>query len=203
MTSPYTLDDFDYALPPELIAQQPAAQRSASKLLDARGATPRDRVFHELPALLRAGDLLVFNDTRVIKARLLGVKSSGGAVEALVERVLPQHEVLAQLRASKAPRAGSMLRFEGAFDAEVLGRAPEAMLYRLRLPDDPLSLLERHGRVPLPPYIGHAAGTDDESRYQTVFAKRPGAVAAPTAALHFDGPLLRALAEQDVATAYV
>jgi S-adenosylmethionine:tRNA ribosyltransferase-isomerase len=203
MTSPYTLEDFDFALPPELIAQHPLAERSASKLLDARGATPNDRVFRELPALLREGDLLVFNDTRVIKARLLGFKASGGAVEALVERILPQHEATAQLRASKPPRAGSRLRFEGAFDVEVLGRTPDEALYRLRFPDDPLLLLARHGHVPLPPYIKHAAGADDESRYQTLFAKTPGAVAAPTAALHFDAPLLAALIERAVATACV
>jgi len=123
MTSPYTLEDFDFVLPPELIAQHPLAERSASKLLDARGVTPSDRVFRELPALLHEGDLLVFNDTRVIKARLLGFKASGGAVEALVERVLPQREAIAQLRASKAPRAGSRLRFEDAFDVEVLRRS--------------------------------------------------------------------------------
>lgn len=203
MTSPYTLADFDFVLPPELIAQRPLAERSASRLLDARGVTPIDRVFRELPELLREGDLLVFNDTRVIKARLLGFKASGGAVEALVERVLPRSEVIAQLRASKAPRAGSMLRFEDAFDVEVLGRTPDKELYRLRFPDDPLLLLARHGHVPLPPYIQHAAGTDDESRYQTVFAKTPGAVAAPTAALHFDAPLLAALIERGIAAAHI
>ena len=198
-----TLDDFDFALPPDLIAQHPAAQRSASKLLDARGAVPVHRVFRELPALLREGDLLILNDTRVIKARLLGRKASGGAVEALLERVLPQCEVLVHLRASKAPRTGSLLRFADAFDAEVLGRDPHETLYRLRFPDDPLLLLERYGQVPLPPYIHHAPGVDDEQRYQTVFAKSPGAVAAPTAALHFDTPLLLALAERGIAIGYV
>ncbi len=203
MTSPYTLADFDFALPPELIAQHPAAERSASRLLDAIGTTAIDRIFHELPDLLREGDLLILNDTRVIKARLLGAKASGGAVEALVERVLPNHEVLAHLRASKAPRAGSVLRFANAFDAEVLARSPDQALYRLRFADDPLLLLERHGQVPLPPYIQHAPGVDDEHRYQTVFAKTPGAVAAPTAALHFDAPLLSRLAECGIHTAHV
>lgn len=198
-----TLDDFDFALPPDLIAQHPAAQRSASKLLDAREAVPVHRVFRELPALLREGDLLILNDTRVIKARLRGCKPSGGAVEALLERILPQCEVLVHLRASKAPRAGSLLRFADAFDAEVLGRDPHEGLYRLRFPDDPLLLLERYGQVPLPPYIHHAPGVDDEQRYQTVFAKSPGAVAAPTAALHFDTPLLLALAERGIAIGYV
>jgi len=205
---PFTLADFDFALPPELIAQHPAPERSASRLLDGRGALPVDRVFGELPALLQPGDLLVFNDTRVIKARLLGEKPTGGAVEALVERVLPgpdqQHEVLAHLRASKSPRAGSTVRFAGAFDAEVLGRGgPDDSLFHLRFPSDPFELLARHGHVPLPPYITHADAADDEARYQTVFAARPGAVAAPTAALHFDEPLLAALRERGVRSAAV
>ena len=204
MNQNHTLADFDFALPAELIAQHPAAERSASRLLDGRGALPVDRVFHELPALLQPGDLLVFNDTRVIKARLLGEKPTGGAVEALVERVLPGHEVLAHLRASKSPRAGSSVRFAGAFDAEVLGRAgPDAALFHLRFPADPLGLLERHGHVPLPPYIEHGDTAEDERRYQTVFAAKPGAVAAPTAALHFDEALLVALADRGVQRAAV
>jgi len=202
MASPFTLSDFDFALPPELIAQQPAAQRSGSRLLDGRGAAPVDRVFRDLPALLQRGDLLVFNDTRVIKARLLGAKASGGAVEALVERVLPNFEVLMHLRASKSPKPGSVVRFADAFDAEVLGRAgPQDALFRLRFPADPFALLERHGHVPLPPYITHADTAEDERRYQTVFAVNPGAVAAPTAALHFDEPLLAALARCGIASA--
>lgn len=200
----YTLADFDFTLPPEQVAQHPAAQRSGSRLLDGRGALPADHVFHELPALLAPGDLLVFNDTRVIKARLFGEKPTGGAVEALVERVLPGHEVLAQLRASKPPRAGALLRFADAFDAEVLGRGGvDDALFRLRLPADPFELLARHGHVPLPPYITHGDAPDDEARYQTVFAQRPGAVAAPTASLHFDEPLLAALAARGVASTRV
>jgi S-adenosylmethionine:tRNA ribosyltransferase-isomerase len=200
----FTLRDFDFALPPELIAQQPAAERSGSRLLDARGGTPVDRVFRDLPDLLDPGDLLVFNDTRVIKARLLGAKASGGSVEALVERVLADHEVLMHLRASKSPKPGSRVRFADAFDAEVLGRAgPENALFHLRFPADPLVLLERHGHVPLPPYITHADTADDERRYQTVFAAHPGAVAAPTAALHFDAPLLAALEARGVARASI
>jgi len=199
-----TVADFDYALPPELIAQHPAAERSASRLLDGRGREPQDRQFRELPSLLRAGDLLVFNDTRVIKARLFGEKASGGAVQLLVERVLPGHEVLAHLRASKAPRPGSLLRLAEAFDAEVLGRAgPDDALYHLRFPDDPFALLQGHGHVPLPPYIDHADAPEDEARYQTVFAARPGAVAAPTAALHFDEALLQALQDHGVQRAAV
>jgi S-adenosylmethionine:tRNA ribosyltransferase-isomerase len=163
-----------------------------------------DRAFRELPGLLQPGDLLVFNDTRVIKARLLGEKPTGGGVEALVERVLPGHEVWAHLRASKSPRAGGWVRFADAFDAEVLGRAgPEDSLFHLRFPSDPQALLERHGHVPLPPYITHADDADDERRYQTVFAAKPGAVAAPTAALHFDQPLLDALTARGIAQARV
>jgi len=204
VTRIHTLADFDFTLPAELIAQHPAAERSASRLLDGRGALPVDSVFRDLPALLQPGDLLIFNDTRVIKARLLGEKPTGGAVEALVERVLPGHEVLAHLRASKSPRAGGSVRFANAFDAEVLGRAgPDGALFRLRFPADPLLLLERHGHVPLPPYIEHADTAEDERRYQTVFAAKPGAVAAPTAALHFDDAVLAALDTQGVTRAAV
>ncbi len=200
----HRLADFDFVLPPELIAQHPAPERSASSLLDGRGALPVDRVFRDLPSLLDPGDLLVFNDTRVIKARLLGEKPTGGAVEALVERVLPGHEVLAHVRASKSPRAGTWVRFADAFDAEVLGRSgPDDALFHLRFPADPLALLEAHGHVPLPPYITHADAPEDAERYQTVFAARPGAVAAPTAALHFDAPVLAALAARGVATARI
>ncbi|WKB51345.1 tRNA preQ1(34) S-adenosylmethionine ribosyltransferase-isomerase QueA [Eleftheria terrae] len=204
MSRAFTLSDFDFALPPELIAQHPAAERSASRLLDGRQEPPADRVFRDLPGLLQPGDLLVFNDTRVIKARLLGRKASGGSVEALVERVLPGHEVLAHLRASKSPKPGSTVRFADAFDAEVLGRGgPDGGLFHLRLPGDPLALLAAHGHVPLPPYITHSDSAEDERRYQTVFADKPGAVAAPTAALHFDAGVLQALRERGVGTASV
>ena len=202
----YTLADFDFQLPPELIAQHPAAERSASRLLDGRGVLPIDRVFRELPSLLLPGDLLVFNDTQVIKARLFGEKpATGGAVEALVERILPNHEVLAHLRASKAPKPGGTIAFAGgAFEAEVLGRAgPDDALFHLRFPSDPLALLQQHGHVPLPPYITHADGAEDIERYQTVFAQRPGAVAAPTASLHFDAGVLAALEARGVGRAQV
>jgi len=201
----FTLDDFDYALPAELIAQHPLAERSASRLLDGSGALPVDRSFRDLPGLLAADDLLVFNDTRVLRARLLGEKPTGGAVEALVERVLPPapgrgeaSEVWAHLRASKSPRPGSIVRFTGpggdGFDAEVLGRAgPDEALFHLRFPSEPLALLQRFGHVPLPPYITHADTPEDEARYQSVLAARPGAVAAPTASLHFDEAMLAAL----------
>ena len=228
VTSAYTLQDFDFALPPELIAQQPAAERSGSRLLDAACGPSSDglvdRSFRELPSLLRAGDLLVFNDTRVIRARLLGRKASGGAIEALVERVLDgdevtagsgaspaAHRVLAHLRASKPPRPGSSVRFDAradaggeGFEARVIGRGgADESLYLLEFPADPYELLERCGHVPLPPYIAPADDADDERRYQTVFARTPGAVAAPTAALHFDVAVLEALAERGVGTAHV
>ena len=201
----YTVADFDFELPPALIAQHPAARRSGSRLLDGTGKGPVDRAFTDLPGLLAAGDLLVFNDTRVIKARLFGEKPTGGAVEALVERVLPGHEVLAHLRASKSPRPGSRISFaRGAFEAEVLGRGgPDGGLFHLRFPADPLALLDAFGHVPLPPYITHADAADDAARYQTVFAQRPGAVAAPTASLHFDEAVLAALAQRGVASAQV
>ncbi len=202
VTRRFTTSDFDFALPRELIAQHPAGERSASRLLDGRAWPPADRTFAELPSLLDAGDLLVFNDTRVIKARLFGAKkASGGVVEALVERVLPgTHEVWAHLRASKSPKAGSTIAFaEGAFDADVLGRCgSDGELFQLRFPVDPFALLERHGHVPLPPYIEHDDDADDERRYQSVFASKPGAVAAPTASLHFDEPLLDALRARGV-----
>lgn len=199
---PLRLSDFDFALPPALIAQQPVPERSASRLLDGTAARPVDRIFRDLAGLLEPSDLLVFNDTRVIKARLLGAKTSGGHVEALIERVLPAHEVLAHLRASKAPKAGSVLRFADAFDAQVLGRGgPGDALFRLRFPGAPLALLQRHGHVPLPPYIKHADTSDDEMRYQSVFACTPGAAAAPTAALHFDAPMLDALEARGVGRA--
>ena len=199
----FTLADFDFELPPALIAQHPAAERSASRLLDGTGALPVDRVFRDLPALLNPGDLLVFNNTRVIKARLLGEKPTGGAVEALIERVLPGHEVLAHVRASKSPRAGTLISFaRGGFEAEVLGRGgPDGGLFHLRFPGAPLALLEAFGHVPLPPYITHDDAADDVARYQTVFASRPGAVAAPTASLHFDDAVLAALAARGVASA--
>ena len=200
----YTLADFDFRLPEDLIAQHPAAQRSASRLLDGRGRLPVDRTFCELPALLQPGDLLVINDTRVIKARLFGEKPTGGAVEALIERVLPGQEVIAQLRVSKAPRPGTTIRFADAFDAEVLGRVgADGSMFHLRWPDDPIVLLERHGHVPLPPYITHADTPADQERYQSVFARHPGAVAAPTASLHFDAGVLDALAHRGVQTAAV
>jgi S-adenosylmethionine:tRNA ribosyltransferase-isomerase len=198
-----SIDDFDYELPSDLIAQQPSETRSGSRLLCLGTTAIANRLFSELPQLLDAGDLLVFNDTRVIKARRAGEKSSGGRVEVLIERVLSEHEALAQVRASKPPRAGSAMRLADSFEARVLGR--EGEFYRLRFPDGAavFELLERHGSVPLPPYISRAPRAGDERRYQTLYARAPGAVAAPTAGLHFDEPLLAALAARGVQFAYL
>ena len=199
MGPPARLADFDYFLPPELIAQHPAVERAASRLLhvDAVGAL-HDRAFRDIVALVRAGDLLVVNDTRVIKARMHGRKDSGGEVEILVERLLDAHRVLAMVRSSKTPRAGRRLLFEGGVEAEVLGREGEFFELRFSGGDDVLDILARHGEVPLPPYITHEAVAEDEGRYQTVYSKVPGAVAAPTAGLHFDEALLGSLAAAGV-----
>ena len=204
-TRAHTVSDFDFELPPELIAQHPAVERSASRLLDNSGSSPVDRIFRELPGLLKAGDLLVFNDTRVVKARLYGEKASGGKVELLIERVLQGHEVVAHMKVSKKPLPGAMLSMVGGFSAELLGRWPEenGPLFRFRLSSEPYALMEAHGHVPLPPYIVHGDSADDERRYQTVFARAPGAVAAPTAALHFDQALLAELEARGVQRASV
>jgi len=199
------LSDFDYALPPALIAQYPAAARGASRLLhlDGRSGELADRQFRDLPGLLRAGDVLVMNDTRVIKARLTGHKESGGQVEVLIERVLDRERALAQVRASKTPRAGSRLMLSQGAVAQVLGRAGE--FFELRFLDctDVFALLERAGSVPLPPYITHAADPSDDARYQTVYAQTPGAVAAPTAGLHFDDAMLATLQANGVRLAWI
>jgi S-adenosylmethionine:tRNA ribosyltransferase-isomerase len=198
-----SIDDFDYELPPELIAQHPSATRSGSRLLLLRGETRSDHRFSELPRLLSPGDLLVFNDTRVIRARLFGRKETGGRIEVLIERLLPEGEALAQVHAGRAAQAGSTLDLDGGLRLRVLGR--EGEFYRLRFPEgaDALEVLERHGSVPLPPYIAHAPEPEDAARYQTVYARAPGAVAAPTAGLHFDEALLAALADRGVEFAYV
>ena len=214
-TRVFTLSDFDFTLPPELIAQHPAPERSGSRLLDGTGIQPVDRIFRDLPGLLRPGDLLVFNDTKVVKARLFGEKPTGGKVELLVERVLGGNQVAAHMRVSKKPEPGTTLTLTGApgtheeLRATLLGRWPDAQgtLFRFVLSndagDDPYTLMERHGHVPLPPYITHTDSAEDESRYQTVFAKNPGAAAAPTAALHFDEALLAALDARSVQRASV
>jgi S-adenosylmethionine:tRNA ribosyltransferase-isomerase len=198
------LSDFDYILPPELIAQHPAAERAASRLLYLNGVTGQwaDRMFRDLPGLIAPGDVLVMNDTRVIKARLLGHKQdSGGQVEVLVERVLDHERVLAQVRASKSPRAGTRILLAGDVAVEVLGRHGEFYELRFIGCDNVLALLERVGSVPLPPYITHKPDADDSARYQTVYAQTPGAVAAPTAGLHFDKALLADLKARGVVLA--
>lgn len=217
----FSLSDFDFQLPAELIAQHPAAERSASRLLDGTDAQPVDRIFRELPALLQPGDLLVFNDTQVVKARLFGHKPPpirgakasaaagdtgsprglgaalplGGKLELLVERVLPGHEVVAHMKVSKKPAVGTVLQMTGGYTAELLGRWPDkdGQLFCLRFSEEPHRMMELHGHVPLPPYIEHDDSAEDVARYQTVFAAKPGAAAAPTAALHFDEGLLAAL----------
>ncbi|MEY2622131.1 MAG: hypothetical protein RIT26_1951 [Pseudomonadota bacterium] len=197
----FQLSDFDFDLPPELIAQHPAPQRSASRLLDGRAPQPQDRVFRELPDLLQPQDLLVFNDTQVIKARLWGHKPTGGQLELLVERVLPDlpgqapHQVVAHMKVSKKPPVGTVLDMAGGFQATLLGRWPDEHggLFRFAFSAAPFDLMARHGHVPLPPYIQHPDDAEDERRYQTIFARQPGAVAAPTAALHFDEGVLARL----------
>ena len=212
---PYSLSDFDFDLPPALIAQHPVAQRSASRLLDGRtDSTVKDRIFKELPELLQAGDLLVFNDTQVVKARLFGEKPSGGKLELLVERVLPDamgevpHQVVAHMKVSKKPPVGAVMHMgpdSKAFSATYLGRWPDenGQLFRFAFSDEPHALMQKYGHVPLPPYITHTDSAEDEQRYQTIFAKEPGAAAAPTAALHFDQGVMDALAKKGVLTANV
>ncbi len=196
----YQLSDFDFDLPEALIAQHPAAQRSASRLLHVHVPGRDDRLFSDLPELLAPGDLLVMNDTMVIAARLLGHKASGGQVEALVERVTAPCEALAQLRSSKPSRPGTVLQFAAA-SATVLERSGE--FYRLHFDAPVLDVLERCGLLPLPPYISHAPLPADHERYQTVYARDPGSVAAPTAGLHFDEPLLERLAARGIGQAFV
>ncbi len=197
--------DFHYDLPPELIAQEPLPERSASRLLvlDATRGEWQDRVFRDLPKLLRAGDLLVFNDTRVLPARLFARKESGGAVEILLERITGPHCASAQLGVSRKPREGTYLLLDDGTRVRVGGR--DDAFFELRFEcDEPLEkLLARMGRMPLPPYISRDARASDAERYQTVYARKPGAVAAPTAGLHFDQALLDRLHARGVEFGYV
>jgi len=216
----FSLSDFDFELPPHLIAQHPAPDRSSSNLLDGSRPTPVDRIFKSLPHLMNAGDLLVFNDTQVIKARIFGEKATGGKVELLIERVLPGHQVVAHMKVSKKPPLGAVLQMgaDGSlgtpgFEARLVGRWPneQGPLFCFQLSHEPHALMAQYGHVPLPPYIqrhydgraGAEETADDERRYQTVFARNPGAVAAPTAALHFDEALLRQLKDKGIQTASV
>jgi S-adenosylmethionine:tRNA ribosyltransferase-isomerase len=222
MSHLYTLSDFNFELPESLIAQHPTTERSASRLLDGREAVFNDRTFKDLPLLLQAGDLLVFNDTQVVKARLFGEKPTGGKLELLVERVLTNHEVVAHMKVSKKPPIGTVLDMagglhNGGFTATLLGRWPneDGQLFRFKFSDEPHTLMQAHGHMPLPPYIERHQNTadpqhesdadkaEDERRYQTVFAKHPGAAAAPTAALHFDDGVLQQLEAQGVLRASV
>ena len=195
--------DFHYELPDDLIARHPAARRSDSRLLhlDGRTGAIADRLFAELPRMLHAGDLMVLNDTRVVPARLHGRKDSGGRVEILLERVQGGASALVQLRSSKPPAIGSAIRLEGGGSARVAGRADD--FWVLEFDEEPGAVFERQGEMPLPPYLRRAAEDFDRERYQTVYARDPGAVAAPTAGLHFDPQLLAACAEAGVARAHV
>ncbi len=217
----HTLSDFDFVLPEHLIAQHPAAERSASRLLDARTPELVNRIFKELPDLLHEGDLLVFNDTKVVKARVFGEKASGGKLELLIERVLQGNEVVAHMKVSKKPLPGAKVHLhgglgKGGFDGTLLGRWPDESgpLFRFSLQGEngetPWELMDQFGHLPLPPYIARNQNSDedpdeaeDTERYQTVFASHPGAVAAPTAALHFDDKVLAALKDKGVETAAV
>jgi len=197
------LSDFDYDLPRELIAQVPPPQRTGSRLLHVDGPSLADLEFTDITRLVAPGDLLVLNDTRVIKSRLAATKRTGGKVELLLERLLAPDRALFQLRVSHPPTTGSELVLPGGARATVIERRER--FYELRLEGDMplLNYLDRHGAVPLPPYITRAAAADDEARYQTVFAREPGAVAAPTAGLHFDSALLAELEADGVAIAWL
>jgi S-adenosylmethionine:tRNA ribosyltransferase-isomerase len=206
-TSLSKLSDYDFELPDSLIAQHPAAERTASRLLLVNASDIADQQFTNLPSLLNPGDLLVMNDTRVLRARFFGQKDTGGQVEVLIERITGNtgREARAQIRASKSPKPGTCLHLADAFNVAVTGRDGEFFI--LALPEDETrdfwQLTEAHGLLPLPPYITHTPGSDDETRYQTVYAKTPGAVAAPTAGLHFDELMLSRLKEKGIETATV
>lgn len=197
------VSDFSFDLPDELIARHPLAERRASRLLVLDGPSGQlaHRAFADLLDYVRPGDLMVFNNTRVIPARLFGQKASGGRVEVLVERVLDDHRVLAHVRSSKSPKPGSLIHIEGG--AEATMRARHDALFELEFAEPVLALLDRVGHMPLPPYIDRPDEQADRERYQTVYAERAGAVAAPTAGLHFDAPLLEALRKNGVESAFV
>jgi S-adenosylmethionine:tRNA ribosyltransferase-isomerase len=203
--TPFNLADFDYALPPELIAQFPLAERSASRLLDGRSEHAADQKFTDLPALLQPGDLLVFNNTKVLNARLRAVKATGGVVEVLIERLLSPTLALTQLRTSHAPKPGTRIVIAGQFHAEIVGR--DERFFQVQLLDETAhnfeTLMREHGELPLPPYMQRAAEAGDTERYQTVYAEHEGAVAAPTAGLHFDEATLAACKARGIAMAQV
>jgi S-adenosylmethionine:tRNA ribosyltransferase-isomerase len=197
--------DFDFYLPSQLIAQHPTAERTASRMLHLNGidGSLHDKKFLDLPNFLHAGDLLIFNDTRVIKARLFGYKHTGGSVEVLIERVIDEHTAYAHIRASRSPKVGSLIKLSDAFDVEVTARHDDLFELHFLSEISVLDLLEQYGALPLPPYITHEATSEDESRYQTVYSKHLGAVAAPTAGLHFNETMLEMIREKGVDIAYV
>ena len=199
----YTLSDFDYDLPSELIAQVPASLRTASRLLDARDSKLADRRFADLPALLAPGDVAVFNDTRVMRARVLGIKPTGGRVEMLVERIVADDEAWVQMKASHLPKPGTLIHVDGGARAEVLARDERFFRLRFHGAGKLVDWLDRHGDVPLPPYIERASASADAERYQTVYARERGAVAAPTAGLHFDEAMLATLEAEGIAIAFL
>jgi S-adenosylmethionine:tRNA ribosyltransferase-isomerase len=201
-----SLSAFDFDLPPELIAQAPSTERTASRLLDLSGTTIEDKYFRDIEGLLNPGDLLVFNDTKVIKARLYGLKSTGGKIEALIERVTGEYSALAQIKASKTPQPESRLTFHNASNSEQHAATVgirHGEFYELQFDSPILSVLDSIGILPLPPYVEHQPTANDEERYQTVYARELGAVAAPTAGLHFDDDLLATLRKKGVNTAFV
>ena len=195
--------DFDYHLPERLIAQYPLENRTASRMLHVQGSHLLDQNFTDLVNLIDAGDLLIFNDTKVIPARLHGTKSTGGKVEVLIERVIDEHRVLAHVRASKSPKQGAVLILEEKIEAEMLGRQGELFELKFNSEESVLALLEQYGHMPLPPYIERDDEKTDQQRYQTVYAEKPGAVAAPTAGLHFDDDILKQLKDKGVNFSYV
>jgi S-adenosylmethionine:tRNA ribosyltransferase-isomerase len=197
--------DFDFYLPDTLIAQHPTSTRSASRLLhlDGKSGTLQDKTFSDIVDLLSPDDLIVFNDTRVIKARLFGQKSTGGAIELMVERILNNNEALAQIKASRSPKTGAILKLAETLDVEVLGRTDDLFHVKFLSNISILEILEQYGTLPLPPYITHQADDVDERRYQTVFAKHAGAVAAPTAGLHFDEAILSRIKDKGINIAYI
>jgi S-adenosylmethionine:tRNA ribosyltransferase-isomerase len=198
-------EDFDFYLPDTLIAQHPTKNRAGSRLLHLNGKTGalQDEMFNHFPNFISKDDLIIFNDTRVIKARLFGNKATGGAIELMVERILNEHEALAHIRASRSPKAGALLKLADSIDVEVLGRNDDLFHVRFLSQYSILDLLDQYGNLPLPPYITHQADAEDETRYQTVFAKHAGAVAAPTAGLHFDEAMLSRIKEKGINIAYV
>lgn len=197
------LSDFDYELPNELIAQYPPANRGAGRLLvvDSAATSLADRCFSDLPSLLNPGDLLVFNDTRVIPARLFGSKDTGGRVEVLIERILSDMTALAQVRASKSPKRNATLRLAGGSTATVIGREDDFCHLEFSVPV--AAFLQEHGEVPLPPYLNREAEPTDRERYQTIYARHDGAVAAPTAGLHFDEDMIGTIGQMGVRHAFV